>query len=131
MLKDYYFWFAQPSSFLNNYDWMAGYIFAALLALTVIFWLVNKFAVKNPVWKKYIGKLTTAIFWTGLVGMIWFGFRYEAVPLFSKRIIAGVILGLGIIWIGAVKWKFFRNFFREKREYEFNAVKTKYMPKSK
>lgn len=131
IFKDYYFWFSQPSSFLNTPDWVAGYIFAGLIVLSVIFWLLNKFVVRHIVLKKYWSRITNAMFWTGLIGMLWFGFRYESVPVFSKRIIGGFILLVGIIWMGWIKYKFIRNFWSEKKQYEYDMVKSKYMPKAR
>ncbi|HYC79457.1 MAG TPA: hypothetical protein VEC17_00330 [Candidatus Binatia bacterium] len=127
MLNDYFFWFAQPASTLNNYDLAAGYIFAGLVVLSIIGWLVNKFVVKHPITKKLINKWATALFWIGLIGLIWFGFRYQAIPIFSKRIWAGGIIVLGLVWLGFVKWYFVKHYFQEKRDYDYNAVKTKYM----
>ncbi len=131
MLKDKFFWFAQPSSILNDYDWGAGYIFAGLIGLFILFWVVNKFAIKNPVLKKHVSRLGTAMLWVGILGGIWFGFRYEAVPLLSRRVVAGAIMLLGIIWFGILKWKFWTSFFKEKKEFEFEQVKNRYIPGSK
>jgi hypothetical protein len=128
MLKDYYFWFAQPSTVLNDYDWMAGYVFVGALVLSVIGWLVRKFFISHPVIKKLINKWAMALFWVGVVGLIWFGFRFEAVPIFSKRVWAGAIIAGGLIWLGFVKWYLIKSFRTEKQAYDYNAVKSKYMP---
>jgi hypothetical protein len=131
MLTDKYFWLAQPSSILNNYDWITGYVFAGLVALGLITWLVRKFFTSHPVGKKLLNKWANAFFWTGIIGVIWFGFRFEAVPIFSKRIWAAGVILLGLIWVGFVLWYFFRRFFAEKREYDYNTVKNKYIPGQK
>jgi hypothetical protein len=126
MFKDYFFWFAQPSSVLNDYDWGVGYFFAGLLVLSIIIWVINYF-VKHPVTKKLLNRYATALFWFGVVGLIWFGFRYQAIPIFSKRIFAGSVIVLGIVWLGFVKWYFVRRYFPEKREYDYNQLKSKYI----
>jgi hypothetical protein len=130
-MTEYFFWFAQPSSVLNTYDWVFGYIFAGLTALGIIVWLANKFLARHPVIKKLMGRYATAVFWIGLVGLLWFGLRYEAVPIFSKRVFAGGIMAIGLIWLGFVKWYFVSKFFREKREHDYNQVKSRYMPGKK
>jgi hypothetical protein len=128
MLTEYFFWFAQPSIALGNYDWFAGYFFAALVALSIIVWLVKKFVAKHELVKKLLSRYGNALFWFGLVGLIWFGFRYEAVPVLSKRAFAGGIIVLGLIWLGWVKYYFVFKFFKEKQEYDYGVVKSKYLP---
>lgn len=130
-MTEYFFWFAQPSTVLNNYDKVFGYIFAALTLLGIIVWLVNKYMVRHAIVKKLLDRYSSAVFWTGLVGLIWFGFRYEAVPILSKRIVAGSIMIFGLIWLGFIKSYFVFKFFKEKREYDYNQVKSKYIPGSK
>lgn len=130
-LKDYFFWFAQPQTVLNNYDWLFAYIFAALILLGIILWLAKKLFVRHIVIQKLLQKFVNVGIWMGLVGLIWLGFRYESVPIFAKRIFAGSILLVALVWIGFVKWYFFRHFFKEKKEYDYDQVKNKYMPKTR
>jgi cellulose synthase/poly-beta-1,6-N-acetylglucosamine synthase-like glycosyltransferase len=127
MLTDYFFWFAQPATQLNNYDWAAAYIFAGLLVLSILGGLVNKFFIKHPIVKKLVSKWTAALLWTGIIGLIWFGFRFQAIPIFSKRFWAGAIMVMGLVWLGFVKWYLVKHFFGEKRDYDYNAVKSKYI----
>jgi hypothetical protein len=127
MLTDYYFWFAQPSTILNSYDKVVGYVFAGLVVLAVLIWIFRRLLIKHPVVKKLINREANAIFWTGLLGVIWFGFRYEAVPIFSKRLWAGLIIIMGLIWLGFIKWYWLKRFKREKQEYDYNQVKNKYI----
>jgi hypothetical protein len=131
MLTDYYFWFAQPSSILNTYDWVAGYIFVGFLALSIIASIISKLFVTHPVVKKLMSKWYNALLWSGIIGLIWFGFRYEAVPIFSKRAWGGGALILALVWLGFVKWYLVRHFLNEKREYDYNSVKSKYIPNGK
>jgi uncharacterized membrane protein (DUF485 family) len=127
MLTEYFFWFAQPSSILNNYDWAAGYFFAGLTVLGVLVWMVSKFFVKHVIIKKLLNRYASAAFWLGLVGLIWFGFRYETVPIFSKRVFAGSILLIGLIWFGWIKSYLFFKFRKEKQEYDYLQVKNRYI----
>lgn len=127
MLKDYYFWFAQPSTLLNNYDWGVGYFFAAILALGIIVWVIAKFFISHPVTEKLLRRYSNALIWFGVVGLLWFGFRYQAAPIFSKRIFAGIIILGGIIWLGFIKYYFVAKFFKEKKEFDYNVVKNRYI----
>lgn len=127
MLTDYFFWFAQPSSILNSYDWALGYFFAGLFVLGILVWFVNKFFVVHPVIKKLLDRYYSAVFWIGLMGLIWFGFRYEVVPIFSKRAFAGTVILIGLIWLGWIKWYLAFKFLKEKQEYDYTQVKNKYI----
>lgn len=127
MLNDYFFWFAQPSSILNNYDIAAGWIFAGLIGLGIVGWMAKKFAVKHDVTRKLFSRWITAMVWTGIIGIIWFGFRYESVPIFSKRIWAGGILAFGLIWLGWVLWYLAFRYPAEKKDHDYNSVKSKYI----
>jgi hypothetical protein len=127
MLTDYFFWFAQPSFTLSNYDWFAGYFFAALLALSIVVWAVKGFVAKHEVVKHLLGRYSNALFWFGVVGLVWFALRYEAVPLLSKRVFAGLIIAWGIIWLGFIKYYFVFRFFKDKEAYDYNQVKGKYI----
>lgn len=127
MLNDYYFWFAQPSSILNSYDWAAAYFFAGLTVLGVLVWMISKFFAKHPVVKKLLDRYSSATFWIGITGLVWFGFRYEVVPIFSKRVFAGGIIVLGLVWLGWVKWYLVTKFRKEKADYDYTQVKNKYI----
>ena len=127
MLTDYYFWFAQPSTVLTDYDWYGGYFFGGLVALSILVWLANKLFVRHEVTKKLLSRYANAIFWFGILGAIWFAFRYQSIPIFSKRIVAGGVILIGIVWLGFITWYFIRKFFKEKREYDYNQVKNKYI----
>lgn len=104
-----------------------AYIFSGLVVVAILLWLVRKYAVKHPIVKKLLGKFATLAFWVGLLGLIWFGFRFEAVPIFSKRYWSALVLVGGLVWLGFVKWYWLRHFSREKSEYDYNQLKSKYI----
>ena len=127
MFTDYYFWFLQPSSFLDNFDKVIAVVFAALLAIGIILKLVS-IMFKNPIVVKLLNRFYKLTFWTGLFGLIWFGFRYENTPIFAKRFWAAAIVILGMVWLGwVVKYLAF-NFFAEKKEFESESLKRRYIP---
>lgn len=128
MFNDYYFWFSQPSTILNSFDLVLGYVFAGLVVLSVIAWLLKKFYFSHPVVRKLVGRFGNAMLWTGLIGLVWFGFRYEAVPIFSRRMWAALIVLSGVIWIGFIKWYMFSKFRKEKQDFDYASVKSKYIP---
>jgi len=127
MPSEYFFWFAQPSSILNSYDRWAFYFFAAMVVLSIVTWMVRKFAVKHPVTKKLLDRYHSALFWFGAVGLVWFAFRYESVPIFSRRVFAGSIIVAGLVWVGFVKYYLLFKFRKEKQEYDAQLLKNKYI----
>lgn len=131
MLTDYNFWFAQPSSLLNKYDWALGYMFGGMVALSIILWLVKKFFVTHPVVQHLIQRTVNSLFWMGLIGAVWFGFRYQIIPILSKRVVAGGIILIWLIWVGFIKYYFWFRFFKDKQEYDYTQVKNKYITQKK
>jgi flagellar biogenesis protein FliO len=130
MLMDYDFWFIQPSSTLNNYDQATGILFAALFVVGIVLWIVKRF-VKHEIAKKLIGKLVLKDTIIGSSGLVWYGFRYENIPIFARRMWAGLTIIILIVWvIWLLKYVFFK-FLREKREFDELQVRSKYLPANK
>ncbi|OGE82352.1 MAG: hypothetical protein A3B10_02635 [Candidatus Doudnabacteria bacterium RIFCSPLOWO2_01_FULL_44_21] len=124
---NYYFWFSQPSTILNQTDFYIGYFFAACLAVAIIFLVIARFAkhqtIKN-IWKRiWHLSLTLAI-----SGGFWFLFRYENTPLFSRRFWVGLIGLMGIVWLIFILKYLIFNFAKEKKEYEHEQMRNKYIP---
>jgi hypothetical protein len=127
MPNEYYFWFTQPSPILNNYDWALVWIFAGMVVAAVLLRLTSLLYVKHPIVNKLMAKFRRAFIWIGVLGLIWFSFRYQNVPIFSRRVFAGSILALGIIWIGYAKWYMFFKYLSEKRDFDYLQIKNKYI----
>lgn len=130
MSFDYFFWFAQPSTVLAQFDIIIGYFFAILFALGIVLFVAKRF-VKHKVYAKLIGKLVAKDLWVGSSGLIWFVMRYESIPIFAKRFWAAaliVILALWLLWI--LKYFVF-SFWNEKKEFDQNLLKSKYLPKGR
>lgn len=131
MLTDKYFWFAQPSSILNNYDWVAGYIFLGLIVASLVLWLTRMILIKHPIARKLLSRLMRMSYSMGIVGLLWFGFRYQNIPIFSKRIWAGIIILVILIWLfWIIKYAMFQ-FKLEKREHDDYLLRSKYLPNKK
>lgn len=127
MLTEYFFWFIQPSAVLNTYDWWFAYIFAGLFLLSVIIWFTKKFLINHEITRKVSGRFANSFFWTGLIGLVWFSFRYQTVPIFSRRVFAGLTILLGAVWVGLILWYLFTKYPAEKRDYDYLQIKNKYI----
>ncbi len=130
MLKETYFWFLQPSSALNNFDWIFIYIFAGMFAAGILF-LLGLLFVKHQVYSQALKRWQKMFMYLGLSGLIWAGFRYENTPIFAKRFWVGLIFLIGLVWLFYIlKYTIFK-LSKDKAEYENALVKSKYMPKAK
>ncbi|MBI2355900.1 MAG: hypothetical protein HYV13_01675 [Candidatus Doudnabacteria bacterium] len=127
MTFDYFFWFSQPSSILGTLDLVFGYFFAALFAVGILL-LPAKRLVRHEVVRVLVRKFMVKDLVIGLTGLIWFGMRYENIPIFARRFWAGflvLILAVWVIWI--LKYLAF-DFFKAKKEFDQLQLKSKYMP---
>lgn len=126
MTLDYYFWFAQPSTILNQFDKALALVFVGLLLVAVIV-KVSKIFSKNSVTKKLLGRFEHLSFWIGLSGSVWFIFRYEATPIFAKRFWAGLVILLGIIWLAFIIKYLLFHYRKESKEFKDETLRKKYI----
>jgi hypothetical protein len=126
MFTDYYFWFSQPSIFLLAQDKLFGYIFIGLIALSIVLVLLRRF-IKNPIMKKLIGRFFYLTLTIGISGLIWYGLRFEATPIFAQRYWAGLVFLSGIIWILFILKYMVFNFSKQLGEYHKDLLKKKYL----
>ncbi|HEX9502916.1 MAG TPA: hypothetical protein VF974_01155 [Patescibacteria group bacterium] len=129
-LFDYYFWFAQPPTILEQADKYLGYIFAGLLVLAITFILLKKLS-NNSINRGLFQKFWYLTLSTAIMGIVWLGIRYENTQIFGRRYWAGITLLIGIVWLlFIVKYLIF-DYRRLKNEYEKEQVKNKYLPKAR
>ncbi len=129
-MNNYYFWFAQPSTVLDKYDYAFGYGLAAVALAGILFWVLGYF-IRHPVLKIGIAKWRRLLVTTGLIGIVWFAFRYENTPILGRRWWIGLLAVIGLIWLIYILKYMFTKFREEKTEYETNLLKSKYMPKAR
>jgi hypothetical protein len=125
---DRFFWFSQPATTLNQRDFLIAYIFAGVLGLAIIFFILSKLT-KHRVFRKTFKKFWVLFLVASLTGGVWFGLRYENTPIFGRRYWAIVVLLAGVVWLGFVLKYLIVNFRSEKKEYDRNIIKSKYLPK--
>jgi hypothetical protein len=130
MLTDYFFWFSQPSSILDNYDKAACYFFAGCVALGIVLW-ITYFFTKNPVIRQAVSRVRKMFFWIGIMGLVWFGFRYENTPIFSKRMWPGLIGLIGLVWLFFVVKYFVTEFSKDRAQYNNELIRNKYISKAR
>jgi hypothetical protein len=129
-LFDSNLWFSQPPIILSHTDQYLGYFFTICVVLGIIIRIAKQFAA-NRVKAKLLNKFFYFFLTTGVSGLIWYGLRYENVPIFSLRYWALFVLLLALIWLLLiVKYLVFK-FRSEMHDYERDIVKNKYIPGSK
>ncbi|OGE81877.1 MAG: hypothetical protein A3H72_00075 [Candidatus Doudnabacteria bacterium RIFCSPLOWO2_02_FULL_48_8] len=130
MITDYFFWFAQPSTYLDKWDFIFGYFFAALFVIGLVLLIAKRFT-KHEIVKKLLGRFASEELSMGLIGLIWFGLRYENTPIFGKRLWAGLIVLVMLVWAFFVFKYLLLRFRAEKKEYDDFQMKSKYLPGKK
>lgn len=130
MWKEKLFWFSQPSAVLNNYDSYFMWLFVALTVVGILMKVGAAFS-KHPVTRKLIQKFANAGLWMGIIGLFWYGFRYESTPIFAYRFWAGVIVLISLIWLVFVLKYLFTKFALEKRDYDKAQLNSRYIPGTK
>ena len=129
-LFDYYFWFAQPPTILDQADKYLGYVFAGLLLLAVAFILLKKFS-DNPINRVLFQKFWHLTLSTAITGLLWLGIRYENTQIFGRRYWAGLTLLAGIVWLLFILKYLIFDYRRQKNEYDKEQIKNKYLPKAR
>jgi len=127
-LTDYYFWFAQPSSILDQADRYILYLFGSMLIVAVVLWIVRRMT-PHQINKKLLSKFYSLFLYIGISGVIWYGLRFENTLLLGRRFIAGVIAIVGLVWLVFVLKYAIADFRSEKKAYEKELVKSKYLPR--
>ena len=130
MWKQSYFWFNQPSSILANYDYYFLWFFIAVLGLGIIFKVVRLF-ISNIAVKKLFSKYANLGITIGLLGVAWFGLRYENTPIFANRYWAAIIVLILFIWKAFILKYLVLQFAKEKREYEKQQINSRYIAAKK
>lgn len=130
MWKDRLFWLTQPEVLLNNYDKWFAWIFTGLVVLGFVVKFINWF-IRYPVYKKLLNKYANLILTTGVLGVVWFGFRYENTPIFAERYWVIVIVVIAVIWKIFILKYLFTDFLVEKRSFDKQMLNSRYMPGKK
>lgn len=125
-LLDYYYWFSQPLTILQRSDQILGLFFAVCMVLAVIFFVVAKF-IQNPINKKLVYKLANLSLTEGLIGLLWFGLRYENTPIFALRYWAGIIMLGGLVWLVFIFKYLAFNFRTELAEHNREQINKRYL----
>ena len=105
------------------------FLFAGLIL--VLLGIVLKIAAVlalNPVDKKYRSKFYHLFLTIGLSEMVWYWLRSENIQFFGTHFVALLVALIGIIWFVVILAKTIKNYPEEKRNWEKEQVRQKYLP---
>lgn len=82
---------------------------------------------KNDITTRLLKRLFKLLLTIGLLGVVWFGARYENVKFFGSHFVYLIIILVGLVWLGFIVSYIFRNFRKEKNAWEKEQLKLKYI----
>jgi|SRR3989344_3331807 len=130
MLSKFY-WMSQPSSILDQFDYIVGSVAAGLVVVWLILMVVNKWGGIGVVTHKLLGKFSSLASFYGVVGLLWFGFRFENIEVLGRRVWIVLVTLIGLVWLGFILKYFFWQYKQEKSEIERKQIIEKYLPRKK
>jgi len=83
----------------------------------------------NPVDAKIRQKFYHLFLTMGIGGVIWYFCRYEDAWFFGTRFVILAWMLIGAVWFLAILASIFKNYKKEKKVWEKEQVKLKYLPK--
>jgi hypothetical protein len=109
----------------DKWFFVAGLV---LVILAIVFKLSALYA-PDPVNRKYRQKFFQLLLFMGLAEMIWYGARAQNIGFFGTHFVAWLLVLIGLVWLGFIIVKMIRRFGSEKRLWEKEQVRMKYLPK--
>ena len=125
--------------------WDQAYLFAALppslsRSDIIFFWMsvvfialglvAQFFALRSPIGsprKVLCSRLFNMFFWIGLLVLLWFGARFENIPLISRHIVVLGFLIIGLAWFGLIFRFYFRSYRSVQKRWVQEQIKLKYI----
>jgi hypothetical protein len=106
------------------------FLIIGILAVTLaIVFKLSSILAPTPVDKKYRNKFFNLFLTIGLGEVFWYGARTQNVKLFGTHFMALLLLLVGLVWLVMIFIKLIKSYGREKKEWEKEQVKLKYLPK--
>jgi hypothetical protein len=127
MWNESYFWFTPPGTILSNFDYYFLWAFLALTVIGIVLKVVDRF-INHAIYRKLISKKSNLSLTIGLIGLSWFGLRYENTPIFSNRYWVLVIAISLLVWLGFILKYYFTTYRTEKREFDRSVINNRYIP---
>ncbi len=120
------FFFTIDIAKLHRTDWVV-FIVGALLIAVGLFISILRRNKANPYSKSVLSRLSRLFITIGLLELLWFLFRFEAVKWFGTRFTAALVLLIGLIWLAAILKDYFKNHKKRTTEWEKEQLKLKYL----
>ena len=111
---------------LTRSDFIFYYFGIALVLLAIVMKIASTKA-PNPVDKHYRQKAFTLFVTIGILEILWFGARYQAIRFFGSHFVALVILCVGIVWAVFLITDIVQHYKPAKEKWEKEQVRQKYL----
>lgn len=109
----------------DKWFFVAGIV---LVIMAIVFKLGALYA-PDSVNRKYRQKFFSLLLSIGLAEMVWYGARVQNVSFFGTHFTAWLVVLIGLVWLAVLMVKMFRHFGKEKRAWDKEQVRLKYLPK--
>jgi hypothetical protein len=111
---------------LHRSDWLVVIIGSLFIIGGVITTVIRR-SKQNPFTRQFLLQLTKVFLTIGLLELVWFGLRYEAVRWFGTHFTAVLIFAGGMVWIGVILKKYFQTHKSQTESWQKQQLKMKYL----
>ena len=122
--KEYLFGISSGENFT-----LALIVFGGIILISLILWLAN-FKIEEKPKKKLIGRFANWAFTIGAGGLLIVFLQRQAIPTLSARIMLGLWLFAGLIWLFFILFYLVFKFPREIDKHQRFITKAKYLHKN-
>lgn len=124
------YWFSQPDPAVSGVRALWIVIFLAMVVFGATALIIRAWRQENAT-RLVLGRLASAFFTLGLLGLLWFAFRQENVSFLSWRLWMGLWAVAAVVWFGSIVRYTIGRIPRIKAENKERELREKYLPKPK
>lgn len=115
---------------VERVDYGFLYFSLGLLVLGLVAWLFKRrYKRANPLLAGFFARLVNLFTTVGILGVLWFGVRYEAVRWLGTHFAFLLILLVALVWLGFILKYRLLVYPKERQKAEKEAIKNKYLSK--
>lgn len=111
---------------LDTVDQVFAGISAALIIAAIVCKLTERYG-KNSITNKLVRRLANVFGTVGILGVLWYGARYQNVNVLGSHFMFFVIACVGLVWFAYIATYCWKQYRPEKLAWEKEQVKQKYL----
>lgn len=113
---------------IETVDQIFAGIALCAIVLAIAFKVRVRFA-KNEISKNFFSRLVRLFATVGILGVVWYGLRYQNVNLFGSHFMFLLLLAIGLVWFGFIAKYWWKHYAMERTAWEKEQLKMKYLAK--